>query len=196
MKKYKLLIIYGIVIVIALVLIIFVLPDSFFERKYMKNYEEIMGGSETKEETPAEYVDLKTQKERLLKKNYTYSYQISAYVKKDETMTYNCKGTKLNGKEEGLCTKPDAISYNEKNISEKLKYVNQNYLDPEYVFNLIKDLDVEPYESYGVRIYTYKIKMSGVVTQIELYTDRENIVQIVLGSAKETYVMKYSEITY
>ncbi len=196
MKKYKLLIIYGIVIVIALVLIIFVLPDSFFERKYMKNYEEIMGGSETKEETPAEYVDLKTQKERLLKKNYTYSYQISAYVKKDETMTYNCKGTKLNGKEEGLCTKPDAISYNEKNMKEKLEYVNQKYLDPEYVFNLIKDLDVEPYESYGVRIYTYKIKMSGVVTQIELYTDRENIVQIVLGSAKETYVMKYSEITY
>lgn len=196
MKNYKLLIIYGIVIVIALVLIIFVIPDSFFERKYMKNYEEIMGGSETKEETPAEYVDLNTQKERLLKKNYTYSYQISAYVKKDETMTYNCKGTKLNGKEEGLCTKPDAISYNEKNIKEKLEYVNQKYLDPEYVFNLIKDLDVEPYESYGVRIYTYKIKMSGIDTQIELYTDRENIVQIVLGSAKETYVMKYSEITY
>ena len=196
MKNYKLLIIYGIVIVIALVLIIFVIPDSFFERKYMKNYEEIMGGSETKEETPAEYVDLNTQKERLLKKNYTYSYQISAYVKKDETMTYNCKGTKLNGKEEGLCTKPDAISYNEKNMKEKLEYVNQKYLDPEYVFNLIKDLDVEPYESYGVRIYTYKIKMSGIDTQIELYTDRENIVQIVLGSAKETYVMKYSEITY
>ena len=196
MKNYKLLIIYGIVIVIALVLIIFVIPDSFFERKYMKNYEEIMGGSETKEETPAEYVDLNTQKERLLKKNYTYSYQISAYVKKEETMTYNCKGTKLNGKEEGLCTKPDAISYNEKNMKEKLEYVNQKYLDPEYVFNLIKDLDVEPYESYGVRIYTYKIKMSGIDTQIELYTDRENIVQIVLGSAKETYVMKYSEITY
>ncbi len=193
-KNNKPLLIYGIIILVILVLILFVIPDDFFARKYQKNAEEIFG-TEIKESEP-EYVDFEEQKERLKKKNYTYSYQMLAYVKKDTQLMYSCKGAMLNGKEEGICTKPDAISYNEKNIKEKLEYVNLNYFEPEYIFNLVKDMEVEPVEYTGLRIYTYQTKISGVYTEIQIYTDRENIVQIDLSSAKETYVMKYSDITY
>ena len=93
-KNNKPLLIYGIIILVILVLILFVIPDDFFAKKYQKNAEEIFG-TETKESEP-EYTDFEEQKERLKKKNYTYSYQMLEYVKKDTQLMYSCKGAMLN----------------------------------------------------------------------------------------------------
>ena len=58
-KNNKPLLIYGIIILVILVLILFVIPDDFFARKYQKNAEKIFG-TETKESEP-EYTDFEEQ---------------------------------------------------------------------------------------------------------------------------------------
>ncbi len=196
-ERKKFLKYYAIGIIVLLILIMFIIPDSFFSKKYENNFNNLINNStEEPEQATTAYTDFKEQQEHLKKNNYTYSYQLLAYASDKATYMYNCKGTILNGKEEGLCTKPKNIDYTEKDKKEKLTYVNINYLNPSYIFDLIKDIEVEPIDYTGLRVFIYNVKIDGLDTEIQISTTKEEINQIQINNVKDTYVLKYSDITY
>ena len=198
MRK-KFLIIYGIVIAVILILILFIIPDSFFLKPYEKNFYEIFGGN-TQEEVPTEqaktkYTDFKEQQEHLLNNNYKYSYQMLPMVDGKSVM-YICEGEIANGKEKGTCTKPKDLEYTEKNKEKVLKDLNQNYLKPEYIFDLIKDTEIEPIDYTGYRVYKYEMTINKLDTEIEISTNKEEIIQIEISNRRGVYVLKFSDIKY
>ena len=70
MKNKKFLILYAIIIAIALICILFVIPDEYF-LKNKKGYEELKNTVEK-----IEYEDIETLKKRLLNSEYSYEYNI------------------------------------------------------------------------------------------------------------------------
>ncbi|MBR4694357.1 MAG: hypothetical protein IKP07_06040 [Bacilli bacterium] len=198
MRK-KFLIIYGIVVAVILILILFIIPDSFFLKPYEKNFYEIFGDKETTdvptEQAKTNYTDYEEQKEHLLKGNYKYSYQMLPLVN-GKSVIYNCDGEVADGKEEGSCTKPSDLQYTEKNKEKILKDVNLNYLKPEYIFDLIKDQEVEPIDYTGYRVYKYSITINKLETEIEIATGKAEINQIEISNRRGVYVLKFSDIKY
>lgn len=191
------LMIYGSLIIILLVIILFVIPDDAFLKKYENNYNKIMENTNVElEQAETEYLDFKEQQKHLENNHYSYSYQILTPVSQELNAIYNCSGTVSGSNEEGTCTKPRKIEFTEQNKSKELNKVNMNYLNPSYLFNIINELDVEPIDYTGFRIYTYNTKLNNLETKIKIATDRENIVQIEIDNVKENYVLKYSDISY
>jgi len=188
MKKYKFLIIYAIVIIIILIAIMFIIPDSV----YLKKYENIE--LPTTEVEVKEYPDFEKQKEHLLNKNYEYEYLILDSMG-TETYEYDCNG-KIDGDiESGTCTKPEKISYTE-STKKDVFHTDLDFLDVSYIFNLINDQEPEKEEYNDIRIFKYTADIKLLETEINITTDKDEITKIELSNKYMTYILKFSNIIY
>ena len=114
MKNNKFLFVYGLLIIIALICIMFLIPDSFFLGQYQDEIELLQsttGTSEEKEEK-TEFTDFSLQQEHLLNGNYEYEYNILDSMT-TTTYTYKCSGQVNKEVESGSCTSPETVSYTE-----------------------------------------------------------------------------------
>ena len=172
----KFLIVYGLIIVLLLVFILFIAPDKMF----MKSSNSTKSTS-----TKEKFKDYKKQKKELLNSNYKYHFDINY-----DSKTYKCSGTKDNKGIKGECSKPKNIKFTQDNIDKKLK-IDTNYLNPEYVFDLIKDIKPELENLYVKRYYTYNVKLVGLDGKIIVYTDYNHITQISIMNGYFTYSIYY-----
>ena len=189
-KRKKILIGYGVVILIILIAIMFIIPDSEFLKLYSKNIEKI----ETQEVEKKEFIDYDTQKERILNKQFKYEYVLLDSLT-NKTYKYNCNGTLDKDIESGTCTEPERLSYTEQTKKDTFK-INIDYLDIEYILELVKDITPEEIKYQTTREYTYKTTLDKLDTEILIYTDLENITKVEISNKYMTYILKYSDITY
>lgn len=175
-KRAILLIIYAFLILALFLYIIFIAPDHLFEKK--KN----VSGPTTK--------SLQTMQEELLKNNYEYKLNVFNIIG-TKSITYKCSGKREEEKEEGTCFSPQTLNYTEETKKEILKEINTSYLEPEYIFNLIEEIKPRIEEYQANKIYTYKVVLNTLDTEITLITDKEQILEIRLNNIYETYNITY-----
>ena len=183
MNNKKFLIIYGVIIFIALIAILFILPDKTF-LKDKKGYEEFIKSAEEQK-----YESLETQKENLLKNKYDYEYNVI-----HNTKQYVCTGTKKEDTESGRCTSPKSMSYTEKDKFDEDKLYEIKFVEPEHIFKRIKDLEYTQSIINDEKVYTFKTKISEFDTTIRIYTGRKNISRIDIENGVMTYILKYKNI--
>ena len=182
-KRLLFLLIYGVVIIILLLFIIFWAPSKWFQKK----------GDVPKIESSIYTFD--EQKEHLLNKEYDYEYNI-LYADTVANYTYRCTG-KLNKEEEnGTCSLPKKIEYDKTNKVEVLGSLNNDYLNLEKLFETLKDINYTKKIYEGTVVYTYNLKINGLETDIELYSDYTDIFEIRIDNVNEHYQLKYSNIVY
>lgn len=194
--------IYAIVIIVLLVLIMFVLPDSFFSRKYEQNTQQfIEANKKAQEEREAleaekkkEFVDYEEQKQHILTGNYDYELLLLDSMG-TETYTYKCTGKKTGNTESGSCTSPEVFSYTEQNkVSQFKKYIDPKYIEPKEIFELIKDVEpsVESHNLY--REFTYKTKIKDLETTVLIQTKKDDISKIMLENQYMGYIINFSNV--
>ena len=186
-KRKKSLIIYGFVILIIL-LVIFIIPDSFYMKLYSKNIEKIENS------TKIEFVDYDTQKERLLANKFKYEYLILDSMS-NVSYQYKCSGTINEDVESGTCSEPEKISYTEANKKEVFK-INTDYVDIKYLFDLLSKTEPEVTKYQTSREYNYKVDIEKLDTEIIVYTDVDNINKIEISNKYMTYIIKISDVSY
>lgn len=203
MKESKnFLAIYGIVIIVLLVLILFILPDDFFSRKYEQNIDAFNAAREQdqqkREEIEAEkkkeFVDYKEQQNQILNGEYDYEYLLIDY-NGTETLTYECTGKKARTVDSGSCTSPSIFSYTEKDKLEKFKkYMDPTYIEPKNIFNLVNKLEysLESHQLY--REYTYNTKINKLDTKIVIQTKKDYITKITILNPYMQYIINYSNV--
>lgn len=194
-KNNKFLLIYGLVIIIALVCILFVIPDSFFGAKYEKNYKKYFGENTqtTGKENKVEFTDYEKQKKSLLNGDYTYNYTILDSMG-TKTYHFECKGTITKDKENGSCTYPDTVSYTKESKSTVFKEIGTTYIDLKTIFNLIKDEKPTLTQQEKTRKYTYNIKIKDLDTEVIITTSTKEITQISINNQFMTYLLKYETV--
>lgn len=174
----------GIGLVFIIILVIFVKVNGI-------NNNESKPQNEEKEEIKELTIDEKLSK---LTDNYKYNYEITIG---DITYIYN--GSKMGLKESGYLQINDNYLYYYKNnnytyevkngglfqIDNLYSNIDQNYIDIEYIKNLIKDQEYTNEDSK----YTYTIES----TQIVIDTDKDNITSIQINN-ENNYKLEYSEI--
>ncbi len=185
MNNKKFLLIYGIIIIILLLGIMFFIPDDFFK----KQYDDIEIPTTEKKD----FVSYETQIENLLNKQYEYEYLILDSIG-TKSYTYECSGKMDDTIESGTCTKPKKISYTEQNKKDVYKEIEINYIDVEYIFNSIKDIEPTIEKMTKTRIYTYKTAIEKLETDITVTTDLDAITQIEISNAYMTYILKYNNV--
>ena len=206
-KRKKALTIYAIVIFIILIAILFIIPDSVFLKFYPSKIPQISG--ETNEEKK-EFADYDKQKERLLNKEFDYEYVLLDSMNK-KSYIYRCNGSVNKEKDNGFCTSHSTINkmdeedtsedqtipitYNEKNKKEELK-IDISYLDPEVIFNLLKDVTPKETRNQTFREFNYKTKIKDLSTEIIVYTNLDNITKIEINNQYMNYIIKFSNIKY
>lgn len=189
LKKHKGLTIYFIIIIIALLLIMFIIPDSFFTKKY----EEIKNPSSDTEKK--EFTDFETQKQHLLKNNYNYEYSLLDSMG-TESYYFQCSGQINDTLESGSCTSPEKISYTETTKKEVFSKIENQYLNPQKIFELIEGITPKEFKESTIREFVYQSKIEDLNTEITITTDLDEITQICLSNAYMTYILKYSNVTY
>ena len=185
MNQKKFFIIYAIIIFVALIVILFVLPEESFLKNKDK-YEELKNSVEK-----IKYDDISIQKERLLKNNYEYEYNVI-----HNSIQYVCTGTKTNETESGRCSAPQSISYDETDKFNEDKLFSIKYVEPEYIFKKIEGVEPTVSMTNDGKSYTYKVKISEFDTDIIIYTGEKTISKITITNGLMTYVLKYNNIKY
>lgn len=187
-KRKNLLIAYALIIFIALITIMFIIPDSFFLGKYDTNIIE-----PKKDSGPKEFVDYETQKSNLMKNNFEYEYLILDSMR-SKTYQYDCSGKINETIESGTCTSPEKFSYTEANKKESFSKINIDYLDPTYIFNLIKDITPEETKYPTLREYKYVTTIEDLETDIIVHTDLNEITKIEISNMYMQYIIKYNNV--
>lgn len=173
--------IYAFFILALLVFIVFIAPDKMFEKK-----------SDT--ELPVEKSLLNMQEELL---NQQYEYKVNVLSSIGSTaVSYKCSGKKEKEKEEGVCTQPQEISYNETTKKEVLREINISYLEVDYIFALIKEKTPTIKEYDTSKIFSYEVTLNTLKTEITIITNKKHIIEVRLNNAYETYILSYSNIVY
>lgn len=188
-KRKILLIVYAIIILILLIAIMFIIPDSFFIKKY-EGIEIPSNKTEKKE-----FIDYEIQKEHLINNQYEYEYVLLDSMSK-ESNTYKCSGKTNKTIESGSCTSPEVISYTEKDKKEVFSKIDINYLNPTYIFNKIKNITPKETKYVTLREYNYQTMIEDLDTEIIIYTDLDEITKIEISNAYMTYILKYSNVSY
>lgn len=193
MKKDKnstknFLVIYAIIIIIALVLITFVIPDDVFMWKYKD--VELPDTGEVVEKR--EFVDYEIQKENLLNNNYDYDILLLDSMG-SSTYEYKCEGSVRGDLETGTCSKPNSFSYTESTKDTEFK-ISTKYLNINEIFGLIEEIEPEVTKYQSSREYRYATSIKDLDTEVVVYTDYDNITKIEIRSAFMTYILKYSNI--
>ena len=185
MNRKKFFIAYAIVIALALIVILFVLPEESF-LKNKKGYEELKNSVEK-----IKYDDIETQKERLLKNQYDYEYNVI-----HNNIQYDCNGSKDGEKDRGRCTAPTSMSYDETDKFNEDKLFNIKYVEPEYIFKKIEGVEPTIIMTNDGKSYNYKVKISNFDTDIIIYTGEKTINKISITNGLMTYVLKFNNTKY
>lgn len=184
-KKRKIgLTIYAIIIIVILIFIVFIAPDSLFSKNPPLDLSPDM---------KKEFVDYEEQKNNLKQNKYDYEFNIFDSMS-DTTYIYQCKGTINEETETGSCTLPENLTYNSTNKKEKLKNINLDFIDPTFIFDLIKDIEPEIIKYQTDREYSYTLNIGDLETDILIRTNLNDITEIVLNNAYNQYHIKYSNI--
>ena len=179
-NKNKFLFIYGLIIIVILI-IMFVADDKYFinKEKETAKINKVINKESTYEE------ELKA----LLNKEYDYHYSLNY-----NGVTYKCQGTKRKEEEKGNCSEPQEIEYTKDNIQEVFNNINTDYLDVEYIYNSIKDIEPEITKLDVKRYYTYNVNILKLKGQIIIYSDSKRITQITIVNGYLTYVLYFDNI--
>ncbi len=188
-KRTIFLFIYALIIIVALIYILFIAPDSNFYSKETKEFIKNYNNSQSKT------VTLDDMFENLYKNDYQYTYNILDSVGNENTI-YKCSGTVTGEKEQGSCTKPNDIVYDETNKKEKLKQLNFDLLDLNKIQKITQDNEASKSKYDNLDVYKYKDKIDTLSTDINIYTNSKDIVQIEISNGYETYVIKFNNINY
>lgn len=188
-KRTIFLFIYALIIIVALIYILFIAPDSNFYSKETKEFIKNYNNSQS------QTVTLDDMFENLYKNDYQYTYNILDSVGNENTI-YKCSGTVTGEKEQGSCTKPNDIVYDETNKKEKLKQLNFDLLDLNKIQKITQDNEASKSKYDNLDIYKYKDKIDTLSTDINIYTNSKDIVQIEISNGYETYVIKFNNINY
>lgn len=182
-KRWYFIIGYGIVVVILFLFIVFWAPSKWFQKKVDLPKIEI------------HECTLKEQMEHLLNNQYEYEYNI-LYVDTETYHIYMCSGKLDKTTESGTCTSPKQIEYNNETKQEVLGDLNNDYLDLQKLFEFLEDKSYTEKEYEGTKVYVYNIKINSLETDVELYSDDDNIIEIRIDNFNEHYQLKYSNILY
>lgn len=190
-KGKKALIIYIVVLFIALMLIMFIIPDSFF----LDNFNpEILNQSNQQEESePKEFVDYETQKEHLMKNKFEYEYLLLDSMG-SKSYQYNCSGKSTDTIESGTCTSPESFSYTETTKKEAFSHINIDYLNPTYLFDMLKDTNPEETKYTTLREYKYTTTIEDLETEIIVHTNLNDITKIEISNMYMQYIIKYDKV--
>jgi hypothetical protein len=194
--------IYAIVIIVLLVLIMFVLPDSFFSKQYEEATKQFIDANNQAKEEKAkleaekkkEFVDYEEQKQHILTGNYTYEIILLDSMG-TTTYTYKCSGTKTGTTESGSCTSPEVFSYKEQNKIEQFKKnIDPKYIEPKNIFDLIKDVEpsIESHNLY--REFTYKTKIKDLDTKVLIQTKKDDISKIMIENTYMGYIINFDNV--
>ena len=189
MNNKKFLKIYGLIIIILL-LVIFIIPDEFYLKLETKLHKQEITVKENESYT---FIEIKKQQEKLLTDNYQYEYLMLDSIG-EKTITVSCKGEQKDNTDNGSCTQSEEKTYTKETKKDTILSMNVKYLDLEYIFNAIKDIEPTEITYTKTRELLYKTKILELDTDITIYTDLENITQINISNAYMTYVFKYTSI--
>ena len=180
-NKNKFLFVYGLIVLIALVLILFVLDDKYFVNKTEEKIK-------TKE-VPTKSPSYNDQLKQLLNKKYNYHYNLNY-----NGVTYKCQGNRDKEEEKGTCSKPKNIEYSNENYQEVFKNINTDYLDVEYIYKEIKDIKPEVTKLDVKSYYTYNVNILNLKGEIVIFSDSKRITQITIANGYLTYVLYFDSI--
>lgn len=186
--RAKALIIYAIIIVVALIVILFIIPDHVF---YNIHNKRINDEASIKDD----FVSIEQAQKNLSKDKYSYEYLILDSIG-TKSYTFKCKGTRNEKIESGSCTKPKTISYTEKNRDKVFKELQEEFLEPKKVFELLKDIEPKITKYQSTIEYEYKTNLVKLDTTITVETDKENITKIEIMNGYMSYILKYSDVEY
>lgn len=187
--RAKALIIYAIVVIIALIIILFVIPDSVFYK---------IGGKKMNSDLPTvvdNFVSIEDAEKNLTKNKYSYEYTILDSIG-TKSYSFKCQGTRNEDLESGTCTSPKKVSYTEKDKEKVFKEIQNEFLEPKKVFKLLKDIKPNITKYQSTREYEYKVSLDKLDTTITIETDKENITKIEIMNGYMSYILKYSNIDY
>lgn len=184
MKNKKFLIIYGFIIFIIL-LVIVLAPNKWFSRKLP---------SDPVVEVPEKVIDLDAQYSRLRNNKYEYRYLIMYDINGDQS-TYKCNGTIDGENESGSCTSPKNVSYTNKDKKEVFKKIKSEYLDMNYLLDLIKDVKPTDKKYENTYLYIYTLDLDNTMTDISIYSDGDNIIEIEIANKYGAYVIRLSNVS-
>lgn len=174
---------YGIVVLLLLIFIIFLAPSKWFQKKTD------MPSFETHEYT------LEEQISHILNKQYEYEYNI-LYADRDANYTYKCRGKLEKEEETGTCSFPEKLTYDNTNVDEVFEDLNNEYLDLQKLFDRLENVSYTEKEYEGIKVYVYNLKINSLETDIELYSNYNDIIEIRIDNVNEHYQLKYSNILY
>lgn len=186
-KRGKLLVVYAIIIFIALITILFIIPDSFFLSRYNNIDLPIDNNTEEKKE----FIDYEIQKSNLMENNFEYEYLLLDSMR-SKTYKYDCTGKVSGDIESGSCRLPEKFSYTEVTKKESFSKIDINYLDPTYIFNLLKDAEPVETKYQTLREYKYNVAIKDLETEVIVFTDINEINKIEISNAYMTYIIKYN----
>lgn len=182
------LIIIGTIVLIGLLFILFIIPDSFFLELHNRQNTPKLNIEEPS--STNQFTSYEEQIKKLKEKKYSYEYLLLDSMS-SKTYRYDCNGTIDDDKESGKCTSPENITYNETNKADVYSNINTDFLDIDYIFEYISDIEPELTEYQTTREYNYLTKILDLETEITISTDRNNITQIVISNAYMTYLLNY-----
>lgn len=185
--KNKLLITYAIIIFVLLILIIFIMPDSFF----LGRYKEVELPQNNTKVEHKEFIDYEIQKEELQKNNFEYEYLLLDSMG-TKTYTYKCSGKISDNIESGTCESPEKFSYTESTKKDAFSKIDINYLNPRYLFELLKNIEPVKTEYQTLREYKYVTKIEDIETEIIVFTNLNEITKVEISNAYMTYIIKYN----
>lgn len=187
-KRKKYLILYFIIILVILALILFILPDEVFLKKYKDNvYIPASSSSEKKE-----YMEYEKQLENLRTGNYSIQYSILDSMG-SKSYSYSCTGVKKGNTESGQCTGAEMFSYTESDKKDKF-IIDSKYLNIEEVLDLLIDKEPKLTDYQGEREYFYNVLVENLDTDITVYTDYDDVTMVELNNAYMTYVFKFKRV--
>lgn len=161
---------YIIVVIILLLIILFVIPDKYFAPK--KGYN--VNNTDTTTEFP--FKEYNKMIEEIKENNYTYNYEINI-----NTTIYTFDGKKVGNKEQS-------------NFENKDNNINEDLLNINYIFDLIKDITYKQFIYDNTRMYTYKLMLDNLDTEIIIYTDLNYITKILIANKYYQYNLTYKEV--
>ena len=182
-KRWYFIIGYGVVVVILFLFIVFFAPSKWFQKKVDMPKIEIH-----------EY-SLEEQMEHLLNKQYEYEYNI-LYADAKANYMYICSGKLDKEFESGTCTSPKTQEYDNETKDKVFEDLNRDYLDPEKLFEILKDESYTIKEYQGTKVYVYQLIINSLENNIELYSNYDNIIEIRIDNINDHYQLKYSNILY
>lgn len=172
---------YVFLILIALLLLLFVVPDNFFSKKTTKGTNP--NSTDTTREFP--FKEYEEMKEALEQENYEYRYEVMG-----DTSMYIYEGKKDKETEEGMFYgNEEEYGYTFLN-----KYINKELVSIPFLFSLLMDIEPKVQTYNNTRMYTYNNIYQDIETEIIIYTDLDNITRIVIGSVYYQYNLTYTNI--